>query len=206
MTSESAISKYSVKRGGRLPGGKSAAAIVGAELEVIDREDGEISARSVVERARTPGTALNAWDHVAHYFEWDDSVAAEEYREEQARQLIRAVRISIETGDETLSTRGFYAIAADNRKVYRPVGFVTANPQAHLEVLTRFQNEILRLDAAYRAYLSYADFSVRFGGVFDAVDKVIDDLAAEGEPRARQRQRERYRRQGGRVKLVGESR
>jgi hypothetical protein len=141
---------------------------------------------------------------VAHYFQWDDKVAAEDYRLEQARQLIRAVRVSVETGDQSLSTRGFFAISVPNRKVYKPAGFVVADPEAHIEVINRFQNEILRIDSAYRAYLAYADFQSRFGAVFDAVDRVIDTLAAEGEPRARARQRERYRRHSGHVQLIGE--
>lgn len=198
-------SEYGVRPGGRLPGGKTAAAVVGSELEAIDEQDGGISAQAVVSRARTPGTALHAWDHIAHYFQWDDTAAAEGFREEQARQLIRAVRVTVETGDERLSTRGFLALAGNGQRAsYRPVDTVTVNPDAHREVVTRFQNEMLRIDAAYRAYLSYADFAMQFREVFDAVDHVMDRLAAEGEPRARQRQKERYRRRGGQVELVTE--
>lgn len=197
--------RYSIKEGGRLPGGKEAVQIVGSELEVIDQEFGDISAQAVVDRARTPGTALNAWDNKAHYFEWNDAAGAEKYREEQARQLIRTVKIVIETGDQKLSTRGFFAIQSDGHgKVYRPVGFVLTDPAAHRQVIDRFQNEILRIDSAYRAYLGYADFATRFAPVFDAVDRVIDDLANEGEPRAVARRRSRYQREGSRVRLVEE--
>lgn len=202
---EQAQPRYGVTSGGRLPGGKAAVQIVGGELEAINQTEGDISAESVVQRARTPGTPLNAWDNVAHYFEWDDSVAAEEHRREQARQLIRAVKVIVESGDQSLSTRAFYAISAGGgSKAYKPVGFVAASPEAHREIKERFENEILRIDGAYRAYLAYADFATSFSEVFSAVDAVIDKLADEGEPRAVARRRERYRRQGGRIKLVPE--
>lgn len=194
---------YAVTPGARLRGGKAAAEIVGRELESIDRERGQISADSVIDRARTPGTALNAWDHAAHYFEWDDTVAAEEHRREQARQLIRAVTIRVESGDQRLATRGFRVINSLD-KGYRPTQLVVADPSAHRAVIDRFQNDILRMDASYRAYLAYADFAQRAQPVFNAIDAVIDQLAEEGEPRAQARRSERYRRQGGHVRLVQE--
>jgi len=196
-----ALQVYGIRAGGRLPGGKTAVQVVGGELAIIDNETG-ISAKAVVDRARTPGTPLYAWDKAARYFEWDDGVAAERHREEQARLLIRTVTVDTVDGDQSLSTRGFYALkSVGQSKVYRPVGFVVANPEAHREVIDRFQNEILRIDAAYRAYLAYADFASRYAELFTAVDRVIDDLAKQGEPRAIKRQQERYRRRGGHVVL-----
>lgn len=195
MAIEAGGSEYSVKRGGRLPGGKLAAAVVGAELDAIEQEFGGIPAQSVVDRARVSGTALHEWDSKHKYFEWDDSSAAEEYRREQARALIRTVRITVETGDERLSVRGFLAVDDGARgRIYRSIGFVAVDSKAHEEVIRRFESEMLRIQQSYEAYLRYAEFQNRFGSVFLEVDKVIDAMAAEGDLRAKQLVRQRYRR------------
>lgn len=187
---------YAVSKGGRLPGGTAAAQIVGAELAAIDQQFGSISASDVVARAETPGTPLNAWDNEYHYFEWNEPKAAAAYREEQARQLIRAVVIKVESGEQTLSTRGFYPIrdGHDQTHIYRPVGAVINDRQLNRQIMDRFQNELLRINDSYRAYLAYSDFARAFGIVFEAVDTVIDHMAEEGHPRARRVKRDKQRR------------
>lgn len=62
------------------------AQVVGEELERIGAaNDGQVAPAEVVEAARPEEAPL----HVC--FEWDDEVAAELYREDQARAIIRSV-------------------------------------------------------------------------------------------------------------------
>lgn len=57
--------------------------------EIAQRHGGGLTPPIVVEEAR-------AKDHPLHdYFEWRDGIAAEKYREDQARALIRSVRIQV---------------------------------------------------------------------------------------------------------------
>jgi len=56
-----------------------------AELE----QRGRLSPADVVETARDPASPLH------HCFDWDDSTAAESWRLEQARRLIRSVRVVV---------------------------------------------------------------------------------------------------------------
>ena len=60
------------------------------ELLALYEEHGELRAELVLERARDPASAL----HEA--FEWDDSEAAHRWRLDQARALIRSVRVAAE--------------------------------------------------------------------------------------------------------------
>ena len=66
---------------------------VGVPADVAGRElsrmakGGEITARAVLDAARPEESPL----HPA--FEWDDAVAAELHREEQARLMLRSIRI-----------------------------------------------------------------------------------------------------------------
>lgn len=59
----------------------------GEELDRIRRRDGHIAPRVVVDEARPEDAPL----HPA--FEWRDEVAAENWREHEARQLVRQVRV-----------------------------------------------------------------------------------------------------------------
>ena len=59
-------------------------------LEEVRRKAGSITARSVVTYASDPDSPLHG------YFEWNDSVAAQKHREQQARILIQRVTVVYE--------------------------------------------------------------------------------------------------------------
>ena len=72
------------------------------ELQVLAAEnDGGLTPERVVERARDPNSPL----HQA--FEWDDTEASRKYRLEQARGLIRSVKIVVTTETMRIKTHGF---------------------------------------------------------------------------------------------------
>lgn len=77
---------------------------VGAELERIAAADGVLSPRVVWMRSRNR-TAL-----FHEHFIWDDAKAGKLYRDEQARYLIRSVRVII---DDRPPVRAFYHITAE---------------------------------------------------------------------------------------------
>lgn len=59
---------------------------------------GRLTPEAVIEDARSPKSPLH------DQFEWDDSVAAQHWRTEQARQLIRSVTVQITTDTRTYTT------------------------------------------------------------------------------------------------------
>ncbi len=79
--------RYEWREGSRYP---VKAQVVGRTLEQIDRENGGVTPRVVVEVSRPEDAPLHP------IFEWDDATAGELYREDQARRVIRSVRV-IET-------------------------------------------------------------------------------------------------------------
>ena len=86
-TSSDAVEKYSWRDGARLPAGLSPQ-VVGSEIATVYSLVPRPQAPSMlVERARPEDSPL----HPA--FEWDDSIAAEQHRIYQARQLCNSVRI-----------------------------------------------------------------------------------------------------------------
>lgn len=58
---------------------------------------GLLTAEVVVEDARNPSSPLHA------HFDWDNDVAAEKWRLEQARRLIRSVKITVEVVEDLVA-------------------------------------------------------------------------------------------------------
>ena len=70
--------------------------------------DGLLSPPGVVESARDPSSPLHA------HFDWDDTEAAEKWRHEQARQLIRSVKITISDASP-VSVRAYVSLPVDRQ-------------------------------------------------------------------------------------------
>lgn len=112
---------------------------------------GELTAEMVVEEARPVDAVLHP------FFEWDDSVAAELHRQEQARSMIRRVRFVVESQDGSPRdvVREFRVVTevhgdSEPRRVYRRVSEMT--PAEREEVLDRMRRSIASLVRSYREY------------------------------------------------------
>lgn len=62
---------------------------VAERLGRLEQENGNLREQDVVDDARDPASPLH------DFFEWDDDVAAQQYRLSQARLLIRRVKIQV---------------------------------------------------------------------------------------------------------------
>ena len=72
-----------------------------AEIKALEDRRGRLTPEQVVEAARDENSALH------DCFEWDDSTAAEKYRIEQARDLLKRVKIEIEYHETTIKVVGY---------------------------------------------------------------------------------------------------
>lgn len=70
------------------------AQIVGEHFEQLERQQGYITPKTVLDSARSEMSVIHTC------FEWKDDIAAEKYREEQARSLIRNLTIRMIESDE----------------------------------------------------------------------------------------------------------
>lgn len=84
-SSASSRVKYTYRPGSRF---SVPATVVADEIERIRSISGAVTAERVVDESRPEDAPL----HTA--FEWNDSAAAEQYRRDQARALIRSVRVT----------------------------------------------------------------------------------------------------------------
>lgn len=97
------------------------------QLQSIYDARGKLTPEVVVDEAREPSHPLHS------RFEWDDSVAAEKWRHEQAHELITSVRVSYkDAGGKPREIRQFHAIRREQGHVYEPVENVLRD-----EVMTR---------------------------------------------------------------------
>lgn len=122
------------------------------ELEAIRGKAGVLTPRAVLAEARKPKHPLHS------RFEWDDSVAAERYRLEQAHELIVSVRIAFNTvKGKKADTRAFWAVrAADESEYeYEDIESVMADDFKRRLMVREMRRQIAELTARYRHFEEY---------------------------------------------------
>ncbi len=122
--------------------------------EIYDRR-GVLTPALVVDVARDPGHPLH------HRFEWDDTVAAEEYRRVQAGDLIRSVTIKVESGRGAPTTvRAFLPVRqiATQPAEYVPAEVALADPMKRSLVLAEFKRTLIGVRTRFSALAEYAEY------------------------------------------------
>ena len=126
---------------------------VGEELESIEYKDAE----SVVKAARKSLGELHKC------FEWDDAVAGEEYRKEQARLLMRMIVTVAEcetpTGRESVRIRAYESVRfqapdgnAERNMTYIPTREVMRDPELREQVMERLRSTINEAETTAETY------------------------------------------------------
>ncbi len=129
-----------------------------AELEQLER-NGIVKPADVVEFARNPETALHAC------FEWDDTEAAQQWRIEQARAVIRCY-VVVEDSKPAEPVRAFVALRGDRKEGggYRKFADVMSNEQLHAALM---RDALTDLKSAQRRFAKLTELTK----VFREVDK-----------------------------------
>lgn len=114
------------------------AQVAGDELERIrTRYNGRLDASNVVECSRNPSAPL----HPA--FEWNDEVAADAYRVEQAKYLIRSITIEIPKRDGSeASVRAFVSVVRDEDRSYTSTAHALSDIELRQQVLDQAWREL----------------------------------------------------------------
>ena len=122
--------------------------VFGEALDRITKEHGgRLTPDAVVETARSANHPLHA------HFEWDDKVAAESYRLDQARSIIRMVRVvDDEANDGT--ARAFLSVSDNKGVAYRSITEVKSSAELQMAVLKQADRD---LDAFMRRFRDMTD-------------------------------------------------
>lgn len=157
--------KYHWKAGSRKP--KQDAQRVGETIASLRTENGgNITSAIVVSSARPPRSALHK------YFEWNNTAAADKYREYQAGDLIRSVCITIKGEDgEPITTRAFVTINEQDEE---------SALETYIEIGEAMRHEGHRSIVLANALRELASFRVKYAGLKEVskVIKAIDSLGA----------------------------
>lgn len=128
--------------------GKADPQVIGEALEKINEASkGELTPKAVVDAAR-------ATRHPLHrHFEWDDAIAAESFRLDQARNLIRIIRVE-DTSTTEGTARAFISINAKQGVSYRSLADVKRSADFQHAIMAQADKD---LDAFQRRYQELAD-------------------------------------------------
>lgn len=126
---------------------------VANELQKIYDENGELTAPLVLSEAASPSSPLH------RHFEWDDSVAGQKYRLEQARDLIRSVRIEVldDSPSGPRRVRAYLNAVDESGRSYRRTEDVVANDRLRSDVMASWEREINALKARNKLFAAIYD-------------------------------------------------
>lgn len=113
-------------------------------LEDIKRKRGALNPKLVVDAARSEDSPLH------DSFEWDDTVAGEAWRREQARKIIMSVEVSYVRGDGTKSRmRQYYAVKRENVYNYETPEEISSDPISREILLSSMERDWKELENRY---------------------------------------------------------
>lgn len=122
------------------------------QLLSVREQHGKLTPQLVVDVARDPAHPLHA------RFEWNDAVAGEAWRRQQAHDLIRKAKVVYREADDAgpeRSVRAFVAVRAGEGHVFDPVEEVIDDPLRRKMALADMERE---WRALYRRYKEFEEF------------------------------------------------
>ena len=126
-------------------------------------QQGKKTAKDLVDASRPEDAPLHSM------FEWNDTVAAEKYREVQSREIIRHI-IEVPETDEEKETypvvRAFFKID-ETSKDYEPTYVIMSDEEKRRRLLEVAKGELKQFKVKYSSLKELAT-------VFEAIDKVIE--------------------------------
>lgn len=154
------MSNYSWVKGSRFHGDAN---LIGNYLKNIEKEFGHIDPKYVVELARDPKSPLHK------YFEWDDAIAAEEWRFQTARVLISSISVIYEHKEEHTTVKLFQKIEEPG---YNSMEVILENIDMRKRLLLMAKEELKSFKIKYR----------NLKIVVDHVEEILQEIDKELEP------------------------
>lgn len=134
--------------------------VAGKHLEALRSKNGELTPRIVVEDARKKSSPFHP------VFDWNDKTAAEQWREEQARYIIRSVVVvSSEEGDEPRTVRAFVSVTDEGDRHYTSIAHAMGDAELREQIVKRASKELQEWRKRY-------DDLKEFSEVYAAMDKI----------------------------------
>jgi hypothetical protein len=114
---------------------------IGDALAMVSKAaNGRLTPEAVVNAARSTKSPLH-W-----HFEWDDKLAAQAHRLDQARTLIRLIRVEDEKTQDAVPA---FVSVSDHGTSYRSIGEVTSSRELQLLVLRQAERDLKAFERRY---------------------------------------------------------
>lgn len=154
------------------------AQVYGEFLYRLSKEKaGTLTAGEVLKAARPDDSPIH------DCFIWDDSRAAEKYRLEQARYLLRSIEVLVLSDDGERNVRAFFKCempegSDEERSIYVTAEVVAHDAYFHSQILKRALQEIKAWQGRYR---DYSELRQIFGAIEQTQRKLFrhDEKSAE---------------------------
>ncbi len=125
---------------------------------IYDANGGQLTPAAVVEASRPADAPLH------HRFEWDDSIAGERYREVQAAQIIRSVKVTRHTDTERgpIQVRAFLAVGESDQddappKAWTYTALDDLSADAMAAILAQMEKDVSAIRRKYRNHKAALD-------------------------------------------------
>lgn len=117
---------------------------IGEALEAIaQKSGGRLIPAAIVDAARERR-------HILHkHFEWDDATAAEAYRLDQARSIVRCIHVD-DAETESGRARAFMSIHDKEGTSYRSLTEIMGNADLQAKVLAQAERDLISFENRYR--------------------------------------------------------
>jgi len=129
----------------------------GVSAEKCAKEIGDVTTpKQVVDIARDESTELHKC------FEWDDDIAAEKYREVQAKDVLRSLVVKhVEApkneGEEEQITQFRVFESAPEKNVYKSTALIVQNPDEHAKLIAQARRELEAFKKRYENIVELAN-------------------------------------------------
>jgi hypothetical protein len=121
----------------------------------------EITPENIVAFARDENTELHKC------FQWDDEIAAESWRKQQARMVVASLTVTVETKE--YGAQSYRLIEHDNTdKAYKPVVFTVRNEDEYARLLSQAKAELASFKKRYKAIRELSE-------VIEEIDRVLSE-------------------------------
>lgn len=137
--------------------------VAGRAIDELRRTNGgSITPALLVDAARSPAHPLH------NEFDWDDSAAAERWRQQQARVLINCVRVIVTGGDGPATRVAYVSVQTrDDGKAYLPSSVVLSDVEYRDQAIA----EALSILEGWKRRFAHLE---ELAEVFAVIDRVRD--------------------------------
>lgn len=139
---------------------KADASLVSAEITSIGES---VTPAQIVEKARDPSTELHKC------FEWDDAIAAERHRLDQARQVVRHLVIRETIREDKPPIRFFFK--PESGSGYQPTQIIVRNQDSYQTLLASALRDLEALRVKYHSLNELES-------VFEAIEELMRGKAS----------------------------